>query len=255
VQNQWDNNPVGSHHARASQPHTLEWFVEVERHRYEVYAPWMPGTMEFAAHAGHDVLEIGGGMGTDLAQFATHGAAVTDLDLSAGYLQLAEENFRLRGLQGRFIHYDARRLPFDDASPTSSTATAYSSTPNTSAVVREIRRVLRPGGALILILRRRGLPAPLAEPRLGIGRQAGTAAARVDGRDHVEVGRTDGQRRAPLVKVYTKPRLRALFKDFAAVEILQRQLLAEELPPVLRWTLSASERWLGWNLIIKATRN
>jgi len=55
--------------------------------------------------------------------------------------------------------------------------------------------------------------------------------------------------------VYTKPRLRALFKDFAAVEILQRQLLAEELPPVLRWTLSASERWLGWNLIIKATRN
>jgi hypothetical protein len=60
---------------------------------------------------------------------------------------------------------------------------------------------------------------------------------------------------APLVKVYTKPRLRALFKDFAAVEILQRQLLAEELPPALRWTLSASERWLGWNLIIKATRN
>ena len=36
VQNQWDNNPVGSHHARASQPHTLEWFVEVEKHRYQV---------------------------------------------------------------------------------------------------------------------------------------------------------------------------------------------------------------------------
>ena len=74
VQNQWNENPVGSHHARESQPHTLEWFREVERHRYGVYAPWMPGTMEFAQHAGHDVLEIGGGLGTDLAQFAAAGA-------------------------------------------------------------------------------------------------------------------------------------------------------------------------------------
>ena len=31
----------------------------------------MPEVMEFARHAGEDVLEIGGGMGTDLAQFAS----------------------------------------------------------------------------------------------------------------------------------------------------------------------------------------
>ena len=54
-----------------TQPHTLEWFLEVERYRYGVYAPWMPEAMEFARHAGEEVLEIGGGMGTDLAQFAT----------------------------------------------------------------------------------------------------------------------------------------------------------------------------------------
>jgi Glycosyl transferase 4-like domain len=33
VQNQWNQNPVGSQHARDSQPHTLDWFREVERHR------------------------------------------------------------------------------------------------------------------------------------------------------------------------------------------------------------------------------
>ena len=48
IQNQWNENPVGSHYARQSQPRTLDWFLEVERHRYGVYAPWMPAVMEFA---------------------------------------------------------------------------------------------------------------------------------------------------------------------------------------------------------------
>ncbi len=153
VQNQWNQNPVGSQHAHASQPHTLDWFLEVERHRYEVYAPWMREVMEFTQHTGQDVLEIGGGIGTDLAQFAKNGARVTDIDLAAGHLQLAQENFRLRGLEGRFIHHDAETLPFDAAS----FDVVYSNgvlhhTPNTGAVVREIHRVLRPGGRAIIML-------------------------------------------------------------------------------------------------------
>ena len=39
--------------------------------------------MEFTRHAGEQVLEIGGGIGTDLSQFARAGSHVTDLDLSA----------------------------------------------------------------------------------------------------------------------------------------------------------------------------
>ena len=255
VQKQWDYNPVGSHHARASQPHTLEWFLEVEKHRYQVYAPWMPETMEFAAHAGHDVLEIGGGMGTDLAQFVTHGAAVTDLDLSAGHLQLAEENFRLRGLKGRFIHHDAETLPFDDRS----FDVVYSNgvlhhTPNTTAVVREIHRVLRPGGLAIVMF--------YAEHSLHYWRklvwELGVKQALLERVSMGEIMSRSVERTAnearPLVKVYTPSRLRTLFADFSPVQIVQRQLLAEELPNLLKWTLPAGERWLGWNLIVKATR-
>jgi ubiquinone/menaquinone biosynthesis C-methylase UbiE len=255
VQKQWNYNPVGSQHARESQPHTLEWFLEVEKHRYGTYAPWMPETMEVAAHAGHDVLEIGGGMGTDLAQFAAHGAVVTDLDLSAGHLQLAEENLRLRGLGGRFIHHDAEALPFDDGS----FDVVYSNgvlhhTPNTVAVVREIHRVLRPGGRAIVMV--------YAENSLHYWRKLvwgfGVKKALLDRVSMAEIMSRSVERSAneakPLVKVYTKPRLRALFKDFVGIEILQRQLLAEELPGALRWTLPASERWLGWNLILKATK-
>src|SRR5262249_21456778 len=109
VQNQWNNSPVGSERARTTQPHSLEWFREIEADRYGAYAPWMPAVMEFAGHAGDDVLEIGGGLGIDLAQFASHGARVTDVDLSAGHLALAEEHFRLRGLHGRFVHHDGEQ--------------------------------------------------------------------------------------------------------------------------------------------------
>src|SRR5436305_11026390 len=73
VQHQWDNNPVGSQHAGEAQPHSLQWFLNVEAHRYGEYGPWMSDVMEFSRHAGEEVLEIGGGVGTDLAQFLKHG--------------------------------------------------------------------------------------------------------------------------------------------------------------------------------------
>jgi glycosyltransferase involved in cell wall biosynthesis len=114
IQRQWNHDPAGSHYVVEAPAHTLEWFLEAERHRYREYAPWMPETMEFDRHAGENVLEIGGGMGTDLAQFAAHGARVTDLDLSSGHLTLAKENFVVRGLTGRFVQRDAESLKFED---------------------------------------------------------------------------------------------------------------------------------------------
>jgi ubiquinone/menaquinone biosynthesis C-methylase UbiE len=255
VQDQWNQNPVGSQHARESQPHTLDWFREVERHRYGPYAPWMPEVMEFSRHAGHDVLEIGGGVGTDLAQFAMHGARVTDVDLAAGHLRLAEENFTLRGLNGTFIHHDAESLPFPDAM----FDLVYSNgvlhhTPNTAAVVREIHRVLRPGGRAIVML--------YAENSLHYWRKLvwlfGVKARQLDRVSMGEIMSRQVERSAnearPLVKVYTRRRAAALFQAFERVEIVQRQLQREELPDVLRWALPPIERRFGWNLIVKASK-
>ena len=255
IQNQWNQNPVGSQHARESQPHTLDWFQEVERHRYGIYGPWMPEVMEFAGHGGEDVLEIGGGMGTDLAQFASHGARVTDVDLAAGHLQLAEENFRLRGLPGRFIHHDAETLPFADAS----FDLVYSNgvllhTPNTAAVVGEIRRVLRPGGRAIIML--------YAEDSFHYWRKQvwifGIKNALLDRMSMGEIMSSTVERSAneakPLVKVYTPARAAALFAGFEEVEILHRQLEAFELPESFRRWRAAIERRFGWNLIIKGRK-
>jgi SAM-dependent methyltransferase len=202
------------------------------------------------------VLEIGGGIGTDLAQFASHGAKVTDLDLSAGHLRHAEENFRLRGLEGRFIHHDGESLPFADRS----FDLVYSNgvlhhTPNTLAVVHEIHRVLRPGGRAIVMV--------YAENSLHYWRklvwQLGVQQRLLE---HASMGeimsrtveRTANEAR-PLVKVYTRPRLRRLFREFSDIAIVQRQLIAEELPALLQWTRPVSERCLGWNLIVKAAKS
>ena len=255
VQNQWNNNPVGAETARSAQPHTLEWFLEVERHRYDVYAPWMPDVMEFAAHAGDHVLEIGGGMGTDLAQFAKHGAIVTDVDLSAGHLQLAKENFCLRGLTGQFVHHDAESLPFDrDRFDVVYSNGVIHHTPNTKRTIAEMLRVLKPGGRAIVMVYAENSLHYWRNLVWHFGLKNGDLASRSMADIMSRTVEITGNDARPLVKVYTKPRLRALFQDFTDIEIVQRQLAPELVPVALRRLLPVVERLAGWNLIIKARK-
>lgn len=254
TQRQWDNDPCGSHYARGVSQHTLDWYLKVEDHRYREYGPWMPEVMEFQLHGGEDVLEIGGGLGTDLAQFAKHGARVTDIDLSSGHLAHAQENFALRGLQGRFIHHDAETLPFPD----NSFDLVYSNgvlhhTPNTERVVADIYRVLKPGGKVIAMF--------YAEESLNFWRNVvmvhGLRETFLDKYSVGEVMSRTVERSEigarPLVKVYTRRRLRKVFADFTRISITKRQLVPAEVPRVLS---RVPARWLGrvvgWNLIIKA---
>jgi ubiquinone/menaquinone biosynthesis C-methylase UbiE len=254
VQNQWDNNPCGSHYAKDAPLHTLDWFLEVERYRYQEYAPWMNEVMEFTKHKGSKVLEIGGGLGTDLVQFAKHGAITTDVDLSSGHLSLARENFKLRGLSGTFVHHDAEVLPFSDEI----FDVVYSNgvihhTPNTQGVVEEIFRVLKPGGKAIVMV--------YAENSLHYWRNLVTvlglrqhmlesfSISEIMSR-HVEITENDAR---PLVKVYTTRRLKSLFRKFDRVSVVQRQMVAAEVPVALSWVpLPWLGGLMGWNLILKA---
>ncbi len=257
VQRQWDNDPAGSHYVKGAKPHTLEWFKEVEAYRYSTYAPWMRQVMEFDRQQGKRLLEIGAGIGTDLAQFASAGAIVTDLDLSAGHLALAKENFARRGLNGEFVHHDAERLPFDDRS----FDVVYSNgvihhTPNTHAVVREIHRVLKPGGQAIVMV--------YAESSIHYWRNLVWAIGIKEGQllqwsigeiMSRAVERSDNASARPLVKVYTRRRLEQLFSGFERIDIVKRQMLHDEVPRLLRFVpVSALGRVMGWNLIIKARK-
>src|SRR5207247_734944 len=237
--------------------HTKEWFLEAERYRHVSYAPWMPETMECERHRGEQLLEIGGGMGTDLAQFALHGARVTDVDLSFGHLKLAKENFAARGLQGDFLQQDAESLVFDD----NTFDVVYSNgvlhhTPNTRRVVQQIFRVLKPGGRVIVMM--------YAEDSLhywrnlvwNIGLREGQLRKYSMGEIMSRtVERSDNASAHPLVKAYTRAGLRQLFDGFVDIEMVQRQMEAEGVPRVLALVPRRHlAKIMGWNLIIKARK-
>jgi glycosyltransferase involved in cell wall biosynthesis/ubiquinone/menaquinone biosynthesis C-methylase UbiE len=257
VQRQWDHDPAGSHYVTFAASHTKEWFLEAERYRYETYAPWMRETMEFDRHKGVKLLEIGGGMGTDLAQFAAHGALVTDADLSAGHLRLARENFAVRGLSAEFYQMDAESLVFDD----NTFDVVYSNgvlhhTPDTRQVVREIFRVLKPGGRVIAMVYAEDSLQYWRNLVWNIGLKEGQLRKYSMGEIMSRaVERSDNAAAHPLVKTYTRAGLRQLFGGFRDIEILQRQLEAAGVPRVLaRVPRRYLERIMGWNLIVKARK-
>jgi glycosyltransferase involved in cell wall biosynthesis/ubiquinone/menaquinone biosynthesis C-methylase UbiE len=256
TQAQWNDNPCGSQYAKHSRPESLEWFLEVQAHRYGEYAPWMRETMEFSKHGGKKLLEIGGGLGTDLAQFAMNGARVTDIDLSAGHLALARENFRARGLDGEFIHHDAESLPFADGT----FDVVYSNgvihhTPNTQDVVHEIYRVLKPGGRAIIMVYAENSLFYWWEKVVKAGIDHGQLLDYSVGEIMSQGVELTNTKTKPLVKVYTRQRLRNLFSRFESIEIVQCQLTQQEVPSSLSWlSHEMLGGVMGWNLVIRANK-
>lgn len=254
VQRQWDRDACGSQYVKGIEPHTLEWYLDVERYRYEVYGPWMPRLMEFNQHRGKKLLEVGGGMGTDHAQFAKNGAITTDLDLSSGHLEHARRNFALRGLNGEFVHGDAEAMPFEDCT----FDVVYSNgvihhTPNTKKTIDEIYRVLKPGGKIIIMVYAENSIYYWKSLFYGRGIEAGRLTSSSMGDIMSETVEMTDHGSKPLVKVYTAKRLRSMFSSFENRRIYKRQLEPHDRPRLLGWIpCSVLERLIGWNLIIKA---
>ena len=233
------------------------------------------------------VLEIGCGIGTDGAQFARAGADYTGIDLTQAAIDLARERFASSGLPGDFRVSDAENLDFpDDSFDLVYSHGVLHHTPDIEAAVREIHRVLKPGGRAMVMLYHRGS----YNYRVGIRvlRRAGAGLLKSEGgirlvhrltgepidslREHAASLKsangdfsaaellnqsTDGAGN-PLARVYSRREARDLFKEFREVE-LRAYFLNKRFIPVVGKLLPRSiesalaSRW-GWHLWIYATK-
>ena len=97
---------------------------------------------------GQRVLEVGCGAAMCSRWLAQQGARPVALDLSAGMLRHARGAARRTGVDVPLVQADAQHLPFRDGS-FDIAFTAFGAVPfvaDSAAVMREVARVLRPGG-------------------------------------------------------------------------------------------------------------
>jgi SAM-dependent methyltransferase len=281
----WQEHPCGTKFAGA-EPGSRRFYELVEEHRYT--KEWhIPAAAGFAQSKDLRVLEVGCGLGTDGAQFAKAGAIYTGIDLTNAAIDLAKQRFELFQLPGTFRVADAEHLDFPD----NTFDLIYSHgvlhhTPDTARSVREIHRVLRPGGQAIVMLyhrnsynyrvnismlRRAGVHllrwnagvklvhSLTGEPEESLHEHAKKLRAQRDYLSSEEFlsRNTDGAGN-PLARVYSRSEARDLFKDFSRVE-LRTHFLNKRWIPVLGSILPCSlesklaSRW-GWHLWVYATK-
>jgi SAM-dependent methyltransferase len=102
---------------------------------------------------GATVLDVGCGLGLQVAELAARGYGSVGLDLSLAMLSRASEEAQARGLRINFLHADMRELTFDgnfDAVTCLGTTLGYFDDETNRRVIERLLKALKPGGALLL---------------------------------------------------------------------------------------------------------
>lgn len=100
---------------------------------------------------GTRVLEVGVGTGLNLSLYPKH-CDVTGIDFSSLMLVKADERIAREGLHARLFQMDAADLRFpDDSFDVVYAPYLISVVPDPATVLREMRRVCRPGGRIVIL--------------------------------------------------------------------------------------------------------
>ena len=143
----------------------LAYFDKVER-RYskhtdggtqKIGAPVFSNFIDYESLRGKRVLDIATGTGFATVTFARFGAEVTGIDITDYAVDQTKRNFRLRNLKGTVLKMDAQKLDFPDNSFDYVCAHGcLMHMPDIDKAVREIHRVLKPGGEMYAWMYNRG---------------------------------------------------------------------------------------------------
>ena len=223
----------------------------------KAYLDFYPYLLEYFPREhveGRRLLEVGLGYGTLSEALARRGADYHGLDIAAGPVDMVRH--RLASVPGaqpeQVQHGSALELPFPDASfDFFASIGCLHHTGDLFGAVREVRRVLRPGGRLVLMVyNRRSLRRLIAAVR---DRADGdeTMRARYD-------ATTDGAA-APHTDFVTAAEVRGLLHGFKDIRVERRNIDGLPIPYVAERSRSALmalcvDRLVGLDLYVTAQR-
>jgi ubiquinone/menaquinone biosynthesis C-methylase UbiE/uncharacterized protein YbaR (Trm112 family) len=187
---------------------------------------------------GKIMLEVGSGAGAHSALFARHGAEVTSLDLSADRVLVSARKLDWVDTPGHFaLQGDAEFLPFRE----SCFDIVYSNgvlhhTPDTAKAIREVFRVLRPGGRAVIMLYARHSLEYWGNLFLIQGILRGALFRHQNWLGRITEWMASGPQRYlnPETKVYSSAEVRRLFNQFASVRIRKYSFNYSMLGPLSR---------------------
>lgn len=210
VKEYWNRQPCNINHSK-KQINTKEYFDEVTKKRYFVEKHIIP-FMELDTLHNKRVLEIGCGIGTDAFMLASYCKEYIGIDLTENAIQIVNERFKLYNLNGQFHSLNAEDLSiFED----NSIDMVYSfgvihHTENPDKIVKEVNRVLKPGGIFKLMLY-----AKNSWKKIMID----------EGLDQYEA-----QPNTPIAYTYTNEDVQKLLCDFNNINIEQTHIFPYKIP-------------------------
>jgi 2-polyprenyl-3-methyl-5-hydroxy-6-metoxy-1,4-benzoquinol methylase len=176
-----------------------EYFREIRKHHDKAY-DLSNQIINLPSLNGKSVLDIGCGIGLDALLYAQYGAHVTAIDISPTCIEMAKRYFSYHDLQAIFEIQNAEVLSFaEDTFDVVVARQVLMYTPRPERVVKEILRVLRPGGKAVSILHNRYSWYAL------LGKLSGT-------------NRVAEVRDPPVDKLHSIVQAREMFKAFSAVD-------------------------------------
>jgi SAM-dependent methyltransferase len=243
----WEREPCGTHPSVVGNEltGTRGWFERIEERRYYL-EPFIHAVAQFTRHQGERLLEIGVGAGTDHLQWARAGAVCHGVDLTDAAIETTRDHLAVYGFESALKRIDAEELPFADGQ----FDVVYSwgvihHSQHPERIVREIHRVLRPGGVFLgMMYGRYSLVSFKLWVRHGLLRGRPWRTLRNVISHHME---------SPGTKAYTLAELETLFSrftEFRGTPVLTPYDL-EHVPGVLRGWIPPS---LGWFITLHVVR-
>jgi len=210
---------------------------------------------------GRQTLEVGLGYGTLSEALARMGADYHGLDIASGPVEMVRH--RLASVTGarpeQVQQGSVLALPFADASfDLVASIGCLHHTGDLFGAIQEVRRVLRPGGRLVMMVyNRRSLRRLLADPAGAVRNRGESTSADEQTRARYDAT-TDGAA-APHTDFVTAAELRGLLHGFKDIRVERRNMDGLPIPYIAEYSRSALmtlrvDRLLGLDLYVTARR-